>query len=36
MDMSSPFVTFGVKIDMIMTLIKLGLHNGEHQEVLDL
>jgi hypothetical protein len=36
MDMSNLFMSFGVRVDMIMTLIKLGLHDGKHEEVLDL
>lgn len=36
MDRSNPFTAFGIRVDMIMTLIKLGLHDGKHEEVLDL
>jgi hypothetical protein len=36
LEIPSPFIGFGIKIDMIMMLMKLGLHNGEHEEVLNL
>jgi hypothetical protein len=36
MKKSDPFFVIGLKIDIIFTLRKLGLHNGEYQEMLDL
>lgn len=34
--MSGPYIGFGRRIDMILTLMRLGLHDGQHKEMLDL
>jgi hypothetical protein len=34
--MSNAYIGFGRRIDMILTLMRLGLHDGQHKEMLDL
>lgn len=36
LNISDPYIGFGRRIDMIIMLMRLGLHDGKHEEVLDL